>query len=274
MAVACVYLTVYLGTKLPPFYIGSAWTSKVKKGYRGSVASGLYKQIWYNEINKNPELFKTIIISYCKTRDEAYQRENEIQRKLNVTENKLYVNQYVQGVTHTEATRKKISKTLRGKCYASIESRARRSAKLKGIKRINLRKKVAQYTPNGELVAVYACAAEAAQQYNTKVDNITGAASGRYKYSMEFQWRYFIDEPLTSIESIEIKNRKSKRTGNYATKPIVQLSLKGEVIQTFNSIKEAAAQTGIDSGNIVSGIKGGKSNIRCVRGGYIWKYLK
>lgn len=34
-----VYLTMYKGTKLPKWYIGSTNINKINKGYHGSVAS-------------------------------------------------------------------------------------------------------------------------------------------------------------------------------------------------------------------------------------------
>ena len=62
MSLYCIYLTIYLGDKLPPFYIGSTSTDKIKKGYHGSVTSVKYKHIWDNELKTNNHLFKTFVI--------------------------------------------------------------------------------------------------------------------------------------------------------------------------------------------------------------------
>jgi hypothetical protein len=35
----CVYLTIYKGNNLPPFYIGSTSIDKIDGGYHGSVMS-------------------------------------------------------------------------------------------------------------------------------------------------------------------------------------------------------------------------------------------
>lgn len=88
----CVYLTIYKGNNLPPFYIGSTSIERIKKGYKGSVLSEEYKNIWKNENKKYPHLFKTIIIKIFKTRKEAYEKEAKIHRQLNVNKNPLYVN--------------------------------------------------------------------------------------------------------------------------------------------------------------------------------------
>lgn len=45
----CVYVTTYLGKKLPPFYIGSTSVDNLKNGYKGSVMSKKYKNIWKGE---------------------------------------------------------------------------------------------------------------------------------------------------------------------------------------------------------------------------------
>lgn len=88
----CTYLTIYKGNKLPPFYIGSSLVSKVKNGYNGSVSSEKYKMIWRKEQRNSKHLFKTKIITYHQTRQDAITRENIFHIKLNVVKNKLYIN--------------------------------------------------------------------------------------------------------------------------------------------------------------------------------------
>ena len=89
----CVYLTVYRGSKLPPFYIGSSSHNKILNGYCGSVSSKRYKNIWKQELKTNPHLFITKILCCFENRQEALNRENYIQRQLKVVDNCLYVNQ-------------------------------------------------------------------------------------------------------------------------------------------------------------------------------------
>ena len=93
----CVYLTIYSGNKLPPFYIGSTSVEKVNSGYHGSVKSREYKYIYMNELKMNPNLFKTKIISLCKKRDDAFTREKILQKKLDVINNPLYMNRAIAG---------------------------------------------------------------------------------------------------------------------------------------------------------------------------------
>lgn len=89
----CVYLTSYSGNKLPQFYIGSTSTAKVESGYKGSVSSKTYKEVWKNELKNNPHLFKTKIISYHNDRLSATQKENKLHISLGVVLSPLYINQ-------------------------------------------------------------------------------------------------------------------------------------------------------------------------------------
>jgi FtsZ-interacting cell division protein YlmF len=89
----CVYLTVYSGNLLPPFYIGSSSVKKVTNGYHGTVKSKKYKNLYHKELKDYPHLFKTHIISVFNKRQEALEKENILQRKLKVIESPLYFNE-------------------------------------------------------------------------------------------------------------------------------------------------------------------------------------
>lgn len=94
MSIYCVYLTIYYGNKLPPFYIGSCKTSHItEKNYHGSVSSQRYKKVWKDEIKNNPNLFKTVIISYFDSDEKARERELFFQEKLNVVKSPMYINE-------------------------------------------------------------------------------------------------------------------------------------------------------------------------------------
>lgn len=49
----------------------------------GSIESKKYKKIWKQELKNNPHLFNLEIISYHKTRKEAYEKELKIQQIFN-----------------------------------------------------------------------------------------------------------------------------------------------------------------------------------------------
>lgn len=118
----CVYLTTYSGNKLPPFYIGSTSLDSVSNGYRGSVESIQYKEIWKKELRENPEKFKTFVISKHNTRKDAFDKEEKLHRILNVVRSDMYINKTFAnqrysfyGKCHTEESKAKTSAALKGK---------------------------------------------------------------------------------------------------------------------------------------------------------------
>lgn len=88
-----VYLTMYKGTLLPKWYIGSSYEEKVKNGYAGSVSSKKWSNVYYKELKENRHLFKTRILSYHETRKEAFDEELRLQKMHNVVKSKLYYNE-------------------------------------------------------------------------------------------------------------------------------------------------------------------------------------
>lgn len=87
-----VYITYYTGDKLPPWYIGSSSAERVENGYNGSINSKKFKDIYRSEQKLNKDLFKTKILSYHFTRDEAMVEELRLHKKHNVSRNKKYMN--------------------------------------------------------------------------------------------------------------------------------------------------------------------------------------
>ncbi len=109
----CTYLTIYKGNKLPPFYIGSTSALKISEGYRGSVQSKKYKQIWLSELKDNPHLFETQILTTHTTREEALNREESFQKKMNVVNNPLYINLCIAGKLFSDNTGRKRTEQMR-----------------------------------------------------------------------------------------------------------------------------------------------------------------
>lgn len=136
----CTYLITYSGNKLPPFYIGSTSIEKIKNGYMGTICSKQYKRTWKKELFENRHLFKIKIISLHDTRESALNKEEILQKKLNVVVSPLYVNMAIankhfvnyvspmKGLKHTEETRKKLSEIAKNRKY-SEETRKKFSTK-------------------------------------------------------------------------------------------------------------------------------------------------
>jgi hypothetical protein len=125
------------------FYIGRSNVKSVQNGYRGSVSSKLYKQVWLDELEQNPHLFETKILTTHATQKEAAEQEEYFHKKHQVHKNSLYINQAtgagtfhadirgkknpfygssrtgeqnpMYGKTHKESSRKKMSASGKGK---------------------------------------------------------------------------------------------------------------------------------------------------------------
>ena len=95
MSQYCTYLTVYKGNKMPPFYIGSTSVERVHGGYKGTVLSAAYKEVWNEELKHRDELFETKIVSVHDSRKDALDKENKLHIQLGVKDNNLYINKAV-----------------------------------------------------------------------------------------------------------------------------------------------------------------------------------
>ncbi len=109
----CTYITLYKGNKLPPFYIGYTTVEKIENGYRGSVQSKKYKDIWKKELKDNPHLFKTKILTMHEDRNDAMTREVSFQEQFQVHKNPMYINMNISCTKffithHSEETKQKM----------------------------------------------------------------------------------------------------------------------------------------------------------------------
>lgn len=78
---------------MPMFYIGRSTVKSVQNGYRGSVSSKLYKNTWLDELEHNPQLFCTKILTRHSTKKEAAEQEEHFHKSLQVHKNPMYINQ-------------------------------------------------------------------------------------------------------------------------------------------------------------------------------------
>ena len=90
-----VYITMYLGDMMPPFYMGSTSFARLAKGYHGSVSSAKWAAIWKEEIKHNPYLFKTQAIpdATADTAKEIVSVERDWQRLFDVVNDPDFLNE-------------------------------------------------------------------------------------------------------------------------------------------------------------------------------------
>lgn len=90
-----VYITTYLGDRMPPFYMGSTSFARLAKGYHGSVSSAKWSGIWKEEIKNNPHLFKTQAIpdATAETAKEIVAVERDWQKLFDVVNDPDFINE-------------------------------------------------------------------------------------------------------------------------------------------------------------------------------------
>lgn len=93
-----VYLITYSGDKMPKYYIGSTSLEKILEGYMGTITSKKYKDIYYQEIKDNIELFYLEILSYHNSRKEALEKEYKLQKEWDVVKNENFINQSIAAI--------------------------------------------------------------------------------------------------------------------------------------------------------------------------------
>lgn len=135
-----------------------------------------------------------------------------------------------------------------------------------------------QYSISGEFINEYRGIETAAKAVNTDPSNIFRAAVGQTKSSADYIWFYkndFTEDLL--IEKVKIYNtsyKPSKETVEKRSilqrKKISKFNLNNVIIETYDSVKEAAEKNNLYSGNISRAAQG----IYKTCGGFIWKYDK
>jgi hypothetical protein len=225
----CVYLTIYRGNKLPPFYIGSTSIQNIEQdGYHGSVRSKSYRDIWKSELQINSHLFITKIIATRFTRKEAVDLEKNLQLKMDAANSPMYINkaiashQFMLHVKHSDETKKKISQSLKGR-IASINQ-------LKNLKRtplrsINQRKKISDsLIGRAKTIAHSNKIAQALlgkKKSITHRDNMKKAWETRNKIMNVDQRKKISDTLCGHSHSLETKAAISASKRGVATKKIV-----------------------------------------------------
>ncbi len=89
----CTYLTIYSGNLMPKRYLGSSSIKRIESGYRGSVCSEKWKDIWLKETRNNPHLFKTRILKTFKNRQDALDEELRVQKQYNIIRSDKWINE-------------------------------------------------------------------------------------------------------------------------------------------------------------------------------------
>ena len=172
-----------------------------------------------------------------------------------------------RGRKHTAETRKKISEYLK----------AHPETFTHWGKDHPMAKAIIQYDKDGNFVARYDTAVEAAQKTGASRSGICTCAKGRIKTSNGYMWRY--QETLTedNIDPVIPRKQRIKPVAPHKFNPhsirrrkVSQYTTRGELIKTFNSISDANISLGLRADN--GGVSGVLRGRRKTAHGYIWRY--
>lgn len=119
---------------------------------------------------------------------------------------------------------------------------------------------VLQYDIEGNFICEYATVEEASQATNTNKTSIILCLQGKHTQANHYIWKYKNGDIVQHIDSPKIDT--ITRT------PVVMYDIKGNIVNEFPSIKEAASITGVSRSGINQCLRGSTKSA----GGYIWKY--
>lgn len=209
-------------------YVGISKQPLVRlKQHLKDVRSNKHKHNWLKKINFNP---KIELISLECSKEEAIQQEKnlilEFRKKGNKLINKTIGGDYYSGSfkssevieklrqsklgdknpnygkTPSEETKRKLSKSLKGRKFSEIHL-----AKLREINQRNSRK-VFQYNLDGDFINEYQSISEAAKIINGNISKISSCALGKRKSTSGFQWSF---EKKNKIEKYAVKKYKTRK---------------------------------------------------------------
>lgn len=142
--------------------------------------------------------------------------------------------------THKNAIHKARWKSIHSKRMKALHSDPTEHAEMVEKASRARWKPVVMLTESGVVLRAFQSIKEAAIELGCDSSNIAKACKGVRKTYIGHKWAY--QEVLSDLTELR-KHVANKR--QWRTKPVVMLSKDGEVLQQFNSIKEAASATGV-----------------------------
>jgi len=122
---------------------------------------------------------------------------------------------------------------------------------------INVLKPVYQFNINGEYINYFNSISEASSITGIDGSNIVKVCRKKARSTGNFIWSY--------SNNINIDDYKRRNT---LCKPVCQYNLNGELINTYNSLKEAEISTNAKVPNIIEVCNGNKFSVK----GFVWRY--
>lgn len=155
--------------------------------------------------------------------------------------------------------------------YTSIDKQKISDSKVKAV---------VQYSLEGDYIATYKSSKQAQKFVGINYSSITKCCSGKYTHGGDFLWKYLEDFEegipqlkITGLSEDKINTIKSAQqcmntTDSKTYKKVIQYSIKGDFIQIFDSLTNAAKSVGLTN---TTSITQSCSSGGCSKG-YFWRY--
>jgi len=139
--------------------------------------------------------------------------------------------------------------------------------KMSDTKRVKYGKKVCEIDENKNILEIWDSLAEAGEKTGLDRFKISDVCNGKRLTTGNRVFR-FLDEADNILIPVEKVNQVQANRITKASKKVVKMTLEGEILQVYDSIALAAADTGCDS-SAISKVCRGQRN-KC--GGFKWEF--
>lgn len=226
-------------------YIGS--TIDFKERWNKHITGKGNKHLFNSFEKYGLDNFDFVILEYVDStnkRESLFEKEQKWMDFYDIKNNKTYNKRFIAIPNKTEK---------RDESFREKMSKIRLELSI-GSKPVN------QYSLDGVLIKKWRSSAEIERSLNFRARNISGACKGEQHTAFGFIWK-FESQPLDDSVLIKIKNKRPKNKG------VIQKNLDGEVVNTFESMTQAANGTGFNYSRI-----GIACNQKKKYNGFLWEF--
>lgn len=120
-----------------------------------------------------------------------------------------------------------------------------------------------QYTKDGVFMADFGSSREASEATGISQSSIARAAHGERMTGGGFLWRVVPEQSPKEILEVDL----TSRIGNFARRPLLQMTPEGQVVAEYLSIAHASRTLGISRRCISCAVNGSQKTA----GGFVWR---
>jgi hypothetical protein len=243
--------------EMEPFYVGKGKNDRLDKSKKGTTSTNKHKANVIEKIHRENLTVTSIKFKEDISEEESFRNEMELIAKIGRKDLGMgpLVNLTNGGEDHSgfimlESSKKLLRDIFKGRSIPEFFH------------------PIVKYDLDGNFIKEYSSIKEAEIEHLIEPgkSNISYVCSGARDTTLGYIWKYKENYDNTNkIDTSKLKNRSHK--GNFPVK-VNQYDLDGNLIEKFNSIKEASEKTCCSESKIVIVCRGKRQKTK----GYIFKY--